>query len=86
MNIIVINMNNQINHPRSLKKKLLNPFAQAKEIKHQSSVTIKAKIHKKEKINKMMPFLKNKSYLNPSLKLLSFSIIITTITTKLILF
>lgn len=84
MSTIVINMSNHRNRQKNLRKKQLNLFAQAKEIKRQLLVITKVKILKKEGINKMMLFLKNRSYLNHNLKLRFSSIIPMPI--KLILF
>lgn len=84
MSTIVINMSNHRNRQKSRRKKQLSLFAQAKDIKRQLLVITKVKILKKEGINKMMLFLKNRSYLNHNLKLQFSSI--TPMPTKLILF
>lgn len=84
MSTIVTNMSNHRNRQKSLRKKQLSLFAQAKDIKRQLLVITKVKILKKEGINKMMLFLKNRSYLNHNLKLQFSSI--TPMHTKLILF
>lgn len=84
MNTIVINMNNHRNRQKNLRKKQLSLFAQAKEIKRQLLVITKVKILKKERINKMMLFLKNRSYLNHNFRLQFSSIMPMPI--KLILF